>query len=169
MALTLLFPSISFFLFPPHHKCPGFTSSPLLGSELAAQCSYDLWITNSSNDGPTVWLSSPELLWHIWNNTRLISSTKGVWKSKAANCHQCSRWQTLTHAVYVQTQLSNLPVSLVRSGCMKPHQVIKGKKIKKSCSSLEAMSSCMQFLAWLTACCYQPAAMDVLGFDVEKP
>lgn len=93
------------------------------------QRSCDLWIINSSNDCPTDWLSSAELLWQIWDNTSLISNTKGVWKSKAANCRHCSRWQTLTHAVYVQTQLSALPVSLVRSGCMKSHQVIK--KINK--------------------------------------
>lgn len=48
---------------------------------------------------------------------------------------------------------------------MKSHHVIKKKK--NTCSSLEAMSSCMEFLAWLTTCSYQPAAMDTLGFHVE--
>ncbi len=76
---------------PPHHKHPSFIPStqfiPLFlaldfSPELTVQPSDDLWIINSSNDDPTVWLSSPELVWQIWKNTRLISITKVFRKVK---------------------------------------------------------------------------------------
>lgn len=70
-------------------QIPHFLFSVLFLSlpfKLGAQRSCDRWIINSSNEGRTVWLSSPELLWQIWNNTRLVSNRKGVWKSKAVNC-----------------------------------------------------------------------------------
>lgn len=84
-------------------------------------------------------------------------------KVKPANCHQCSLWQTLTHAAYVQTQ----PAGPASFSCEVRLQ--EEKKKTNACRSLEAMSSCMQFLAWRRAQGYQPAAVHALGFHVETP
>lgn len=41
------------------------------------------------------------------------------------------------------------------------------KKKTPTCSSLESMRSCLQYLAWLTMGYYQPGAMDASSFHVE--
>lgn len=66
-------------------------------------------------------------------------------------------------------KLNSLPCQFLLWGQVAWSFTNKKRKKKKTCSSLEAMISRMQFLAWLTMRRYQPAATDALGFHVETP